>query len=150
MDLSSSPVTYEPVKFPGVKFILRRPTLASRMEVDRLAAAGDEKDLDFNRRVRAVWSVYVLEVTGVGCDGNPATPQDVLERAPESLTNDVLAKIESLNTPMVPDEQADQLIIESCRRRIAEAEKRIAERKNSGPGSSPGTSTIDTQTVDAA
>lgn len=149
MDLSKT-VTYEPVEFPGVQVVLRKPSLWTRMEAARLVAVGDVKEIEEHRNARAYWQVYVHEVKGVSIDGKDATTQDVFEYAPQELPNDVLVKIVSLHTPMVLDDQADQLLIESYRRKIEEAEKRIAERKNSEPGSSPGTSTAVTLTVDAA
>ena len=92
---STPTVIYWPVKFSGVKLVLRLPTPGAREEIDHLVATGDPAEPEEIRRLRAELKVYVLEVGGLTIDGQPATTEGAL-KWPEGLVYDVLGKVDSL------------------------------------------------------
>jgi hypothetical protein len=77
-----------------------------------------------------IWSQIVLG-SNVTLDNQQCTPRELYDKLPEDLVQEVLRTIDRLLVPFSRTDETDEGIIEEARHRIEEAEKRIAERKNS-------------------
>lgn len=113
---SPKPIEYSSVRWcdsrtmPGVRFAIRRISLQQRMDlvkrmrdlslqdeflnagnsVERLHAAENELAA---RKVLITWGLS--QVAHLSLDGEPATPESIVEKAPEELANEIVTAIRS-------------------------------------------------------
>jgi hypothetical protein len=104
-----SEVEIESESVPGVRFRIARMSFARRMELIRRirelaaraefleAGGGAEEKLDAALLAREVDRAYLswglMGVTGLDVDGEPATPETLIERGPEVLANEIAAAV---------------------------------------------------------
>ena len=120
--------------FPEVKLTIRTITVGRRMEFLRTQReVGD--DLGW-RAIQALWNSLIKDFDGLTIDGVKPSIDDLFLEGPESLVDEISTELNRLLTPLGATDGADEAIIASARQQIAEAEARIAARKNSGPQSS--------------
>ena len=119
--------------FPEVKLTIRTVTVGRRMDFIRTQReVGD----DLGRSVQALWNSLIKDFDGLTIDGVKPSVDDLFLDGPESLVDEISSELNRLLTPLGATDGADEAIIASARQQIAEAEARIAARKNSGPQSS--------------
>jgi hypothetical protein len=104
-----SEVEIESASMPGVKYRIARMSFARRMELIRRirdlaakaefleAGGGAEGKLDAALLAREVDRAYLgwglIAVTGLDVDGEPATPETLIERGPEELASEIAAAV---------------------------------------------------------
>jgi hypothetical protein len=132
---------------PEVKVTIRVVTIGRRMEFIRLqrTAAGD--DLEWRVAMRVIWNVLVKDFEGVTVDGEKPTVEVLFLEGPEDLVDEITTELLRLTNPIGTNDSADEAAIAAARQQIAEAEARIAARKNSGPQSSGSTPEAATPTA---
>ena len=105
-----STVTVESAKYPGVRFTVRRMSFGRRLELTRkikkrlgrleFLSAGEQGPTDEAEaamltgeidREYGTWGLAAVD--GLEIDGEPATPQDVIEKGPEPLVAEVLEAV---------------------------------------------------------
>ena len=104
----SSIVWHDSQTLPGARYAIRRVSLAQRIELTSRARevvlkneflkAGDAPDgLEAALSELLVQKLYIewglSEITGLVIDGNPATPETVVEKGPEALTQEIVSVI---------------------------------------------------------
>ena len=130
--------------FPEVKLTIRTVTVGRRMEFLRTQReVGD----DLGRAIQALWNSLIKDFDGLTIDGVKPSIDDLFLEGPESLVDEISTELNRLLTPLGATDGADEAIIASARQQIAEAEARIAARKNSGPQSSMSIPDPDTRTA---
>jgi hypothetical protein len=124
---------------PEVKVTIRVVTIGRRMEFLRAQhkAAGD--DLEWRVQMRAIWDVLVKDFEGVTVDGVKPSVTDFFVDGPEDLVDEISTELLRQTSPVGSTDSGDEAAIAAARQQIAEAEARIAARKNSGPQSSGST-----------
>jgi hypothetical protein len=121
---------------PDVNVTIRVVTIGRRMEFLRAQgkAAGD--DLEWRVQMRTIWEVLVKDFEGVTVDGvKPSVPELFLE-GPEDLIDEISTELVRQLSPVGSSDSGDEAAIATAKQQIAEAEIRIAARKNSEPQSS--------------
>ena len=105
-----STVPVESAKYPGVRFTVRRLSFGRRLELTRkvkemlgrleFLAAGESGAADDAEAAlltseidREYGSWGLAEVDGLEIDGEPATPQSLIEKGPEPLVVEVLEAV---------------------------------------------------------
>ena len=105
-----STVTVESAKYPGVRFTVRRMSFGRRLELTRTVkerlgrleflAAGESGVSDETEaalltgeidREYGAWGLAAVD--GLEIDGEPATPQSLIEKGPEPLVAEVLEAV---------------------------------------------------------
>ncbi|HEX4809178.1 MAG TPA: hypothetical protein VH325_09625 [Bryobacteraceae bacterium] len=113
---SPKPVEYSTVRWfdsgtlPGVSFAIRRVSLQMRLELAKrmrelsirdefLNAGGPSERLEAAENELAARSVLILwglsQIARLTLDGEPATPESIVEKAPEELANEIVVAIRS-------------------------------------------------------
>jgi hypothetical protein len=121
---------------PDIKVTIRVVTIGRRMEFLRAQrkAAGD--DLEWRVQMRAIWEVLIKDFDGVTIDGVKPSVTDLFLDGPEDLVNEISTELLRQTSPIGTSDSADEDAIAAARQQIADAEARIAARKNSEPQSS--------------
>jgi hypothetical protein len=122
-------------RFPEVSVTIRSVTIGRRM--DFLAAQRQTNgDFEWRRSARALWNALIKDFDGLTVDGVKPSIDSFFLDGPEELVDEISSHLVRLSTPLGSADGADEAIIEGARAQIAEAESRIAQRKNLEPQSS--------------
>src|SRR5438309_936736 len=106
----ASTLWYESSSYKGVRFATRQVSLSGRIELTRMIQdliakneflrAGDTLEQSqasladlLARRVYLEWGI--VEIQGLTIDGSPACIQDLIERGPEGLCDEIATAIQS-------------------------------------------------------
>jgi hypothetical protein len=106
----ASQIWHESSAYKGVRFAIKQISLAGRIELSRaiqdlilkneFLRAGDALEQSqaaladlLARRVYLEWGISAIE--GLTIDGSPASVQDVIERGPEDLCEEMASTIQS-------------------------------------------------------
>jgi hypothetical protein len=118
--------------YPEVKVTFRVVTAGRRIDLIR---NWREVNSDVAQESRLLWNLLVKDFEGVTVDGKKPTIEDFYLEGPEDLVEEIRTELIRMIQPLHKTDSGDEAIIESARQQIAEAEARIAERKNSEPQS---------------
>ena len=104
----SSVVWHNSREIPAVRYATRRVSLSQRIELTKKARelsigyeflqAGNERDqLEASLSDLLVRKLYLMwglaELSGLVIDGRPATPEALIEKGPEPLSDEILAAV---------------------------------------------------------
>lgn len=118
---------------PEVRVTFRVVTAGRRIDLIR---QWREVDSDVAQESRLIWNLLIKDFEGVTIDGKKPSIEDFYLEGPEDLVEEIRTELIRMIQPLHKTDSGDESIIESARQQIAEAEARIAARKNSGPQSS--------------
>jgi hypothetical protein len=118
---------------PEVRVTFRVVTAGRRIDLIR---NWREINSDVAQESRLIWNLLVKDFEGVTIDGKKPSIEDFYLEGPEDVVEEIRIELIRMIQPLHKTDSGDEAIIESARQQIAEAEARIAARKNSEPQSS--------------
>jgi hypothetical protein len=126
---------FQSKRFPEVSVTIRNITIGRRMEFLQ-AQRQANGDFEWRHIARALWNALIKDFEGLTIDGVKPSIDGLFLDGPEELVDEISTHLVRLSTPLGATDAGDEAIIEAARQQIAEAESRIAQRKNSEPQSS--------------
>lgn len=118
---------------PEVRVTFRVVTAGRRIDLIR---SWREINSDVAQESRLLWNLLVKDFEGVTIDGRKPSIEEFYLDGPEDVVEEIRTELVRMIQPLHKTDSDDESIIESARQQIADAEARIAARKNSGPQSS--------------
>jgi hypothetical protein len=122
-------------RFPDVTVTIRSITIGRRMDFLQ-AQRQTNGDFEWRQSARALWNALIKDFDGLTIDGVKPSIDNFFLDGPEELVDEISSHLVRLSTPLGATDAGDEAIIEAARVQIAEAESRMAQRKNSEPQSS--------------
>jgi|SRR5262245_19305994 len=126
---------FQSKRFPEVSVTIRSVTIGRRMDFLQ-AQRQTNGDFEWRHSARALWNALIKDFDGLTIDGVKPSIDSLFLDGPEELVDEISTYLVRLSTPLGASDNGDEAIIESARQQIAEAEARMATRKNSEPQSS--------------